>query len=94
LLSRFKVTLIVSSPSSCCLDGTGQQRSQDSVNNSTDMEAVETLLRLAETYGGHANTIGQQSTGTVKGAHKDDSLTRAEADLKVFQDLSMITSPC
>lgn len=38
---------------------------------------------MAETYAGHANTVGQASTGTVKGAHGDDSLKRAEADLKV-----------
>jgi hypothetical protein len=29
-------------------------------------QAINTLLDLAETYGGHANTVGQQSTGTVK----------------------------
>jgi len=47
-------------------------------------QAITTLLNLAETYGGHANTIGQQSTGTVKGAHTDDSLKLAEADLKTL----------
>jgi Family of unknown function (DUF5923)/Protein of unknown function (DUF4449) len=50
----------------------------------TDQQAITTLLNLAETYAGHANTIGQQTTGTVKGAHKDDSLTRAETDLKTL----------
>merc|ERR1712093_137230 len=45
------------------------------------MQAIETLLNLAETYAGHANTLGNQATGTVKGAHGDDSLKKAEADL-------------
>merc|ERR1712093_674687 len=45
------------------------------------MQAIETLLNLAETYAGHANTWGNQATGTVKGAHGDDSLKKAEADL-------------
>jgi hypothetical protein len=47
------------------------------------MSAVNTLLDLAETYAGHSSNIAQQSVGTVKGAHADNSLTRAEADLKV-----------
>tara|TARA_R110002003_G_scaffold388_12_gene19366 strand:- start:4160 stop:7036 length:2877 start_codon:yes stop_codon:yes gene_type:complete len=45
--------------------------------------AIETLLRLAEQYGGHSKSLGQQATGTVKGAHQDDALQTAEADLKV-----------
>ncbi|KAL5328816.1 hypothetical protein ACEPPN_002324 [Leptodophora sp. 'Broadleaf-Isolate-01'] len=45
------------------------------------MQAIETLLNLAETYAGHANTLGNHATGTVKGAHSDDSLKKAEADL-------------
>jgi hypothetical protein len=49
------------------------------------MQAVNTLLDLAEQYAGHANNMAQQSVGSVKGAHADDSLTRAEADLKVRQ---------
>jgi hypothetical protein len=48
------------------------------------MSAVNTLLDLAETYGGHASNVAQQTAGTVKGAHTDDSLTRAEADLKTL----------
>lgn len=52
-------------------------------NNITDQQAIDTLLTLAETYAGHANTIGQQTTGTVKGAREDESLKKAEADLKV-----------
>ncbi|KAF4627257.1 hypothetical protein G7Y89_g10895 [Cudoniella acicularis] len=47
-------------------------------------QAINTLLNLAETYAGHANTVGQQSTGTVKGAHTDNSLQNAEADLKTL----------
>ena len=45
--------------------------------------AITTLLDLAETYSGHAANIANQSTGTVKGAHKDTALQTAEADLKV-----------
>ncbi|KAG9200553.1 hypothetical protein G6514_006895 [Epicoccum nigrum] len=46
--------------------------------------AIETLLSLTERYAGHARQIGQQSAGTVQGAHQeDDALTRAEADIKV-----------
>lgn len=47
-------------------------------------QAINTLLNLAETYAGHANTVGQASTGTLKGAHADDSLKRAEYDLKTL----------
>jgi hypothetical protein len=49
-----------------------------------DMQAIETLLRLAETYGGHAKDVAGQGHGAVKGAHSDDSLQNAEADLKVL----------
>lgn len=45
--------------------------------------AIETLLRLAEQYGGHTTNVTHQATGTVKGAHQDDALQTAEADLKV-----------
>jgi hypothetical protein len=45
--------------------------------------AIETLLRLAEQYGGHTRNVTQQATGTVKGAHRDDALQTAETDLKV-----------
>ena len=46
--------------------------------------AIETLLSLTERYAGHARQLGQQSAGTVQGAHQeDDALTRAEADIKV-----------
>jgi hypothetical protein len=47
------------------------------------MEAIDTLLSLAETYGSHGRDITQQSAGTVKGAHSDDALRNAEADLLV-----------
>ena len=46
-------------------------------------QAIDTLLSLAEQYGGHGKNITQQAAGTVKGAHTDDALTTAEADLKV-----------
>ena len=48
-----------------------------------DQQAIETLLGLAETYGGHGKNLSQQGAGTVKGAHTDDALTTAEADLRV-----------
>jgi len=47
-------------------------------------QAIETLLNLAETYVGHANTVAQAGTGTVKGAHADSALKKAEADLKTL----------
>lgn len=46
--------------------------------------AIETLLSLAEQYGGHSKTVGAQSSEAVKGAHTDDSLKIAEADLKTL----------
>jgi len=46
--------------------------------------AIETLLRLAEQYGGHTRNVTQQATGTVKGAHRDDALQTAEADIKTL----------
>jgi len=46
--------------------------------------AIETLLRLAEQYGGHTKNVTQQATGTVKGAHQDTALQTAEADLKTL----------
>ncbi|CAO2655235.1 Nn.00g102990.m01.CDS01 [Neocucurbitaria sp. VM-36] len=46
--------------------------------------AIETLLRLAEEYAGHGKNVGQQTTGTVQGAHQDDALQIAEADLKTL----------
>jgi hypothetical protein len=53
------------------------------LTNFQDQQAIDTLLTLAETYVGHANTMGQQSTGTVREAHADEALKSAEADLKV-----------
>lgn len=49
----------------------------------TDQQAIETLLNLAENYAGHAQNLGQQTAGTVKGAHSDTALTQAENDLRV-----------
>lgn len=45
--------------------------------------AIETLLQLAERYAGHSKDLAVQSKGTVAGAHQDDALQLAEADLKV-----------
>ncbi|KFY78200.1 hypothetical protein V499_02575 [Pseudogymnoascus sp. VKM F-103] len=44
--------------------------------------AINTLLTLAETYAGHASTVGQQAAGTAKGVHSNNTLQNAEADLK------------
>lgn len=46
-------------------------------------QAIDTLLRLAEEYTGHTKNLTQQSKSTVQGAHADDALQLAEADLKV-----------
>ncbi|QSZ31015.1 hypothetical protein DSL72_000576 [Monilinia vaccinii-corymbosi] len=57
------------------------------------MQAVTTLLDLAEQYGGHAHHLGQQGSGAVKGAHADSSLTTAERDLKtLFERFANYTS--
>jgi hypothetical protein len=47
-------------------------------------QAITTLLDLAEQYASHANTLTQQGAGTVKGAHADTSLQKAETDLRVL----------
>ncbi|KAL8870395.1 MAG: hypothetical protein Q9174_003554 [Haloplaca sp. 1 TL-2023] len=47
-------------------------------------QAIETLLNLAEQYGGHGKNMGQQGAGSVKGAHSDTALTTAEADLRTL----------
>ena len=52
-------------------------------NNIADQQAIETLLNLAETYGGHASTMASGGVGTVKGAHADNNLQVAETNLKV-----------
>ncbi|KAI4089442.1 MAG: hypothetical protein L6R37_008036 [Teloschistes peruensis] len=46
-------------------------------------QAIETLLNLAEQYGGHGKNLSQQGAGSVKGAHSDTALTSAETDLRV-----------
>lgn len=53
-------------------------------SHSDYQQAVETLLSLAEEYGGHTKNMAQQSAGTVKGAHTDTALTSAETDLKTL----------
>lgn len=52
-------------------------------DNHADQQAIETLLRLAEEYTGHSKTLASHGQGQVKGAHDQDSLQSAEADLKV-----------
>ncbi|PWW79590.1 hypothetical protein C7212DRAFT_170056 [Tuber magnatum] len=47
-------------------------------------QAIDTLLRLAETYTGHAKGIAKDSAGAVKGAHQDNHLQSAEKSLKVI----------
>ncbi|KAI4932926.1 hypothetical protein J4E85_003329 [Alternaria conjuncta] len=46
--------------------------------------AIETLLNLAEQYSGHGKNLGQQGKGSVQGAHQNEILTTAEADLKTL----------
>ncbi|KAL6721623.1 hypothetical protein ACLMJK_000727 [Lecanora helva] len=53
-------------------------------SHSDYQQAIETLLSLAEEYGGHSKNVSQQGAGTVKGAHSDSALTTAEADLKTL----------
>ena len=48
-----------------------------------DQQAIETLLSLAEQYGGHSKNVTGQGVGSVKGAHDDNALNSAETDLKV-----------
>ena len=60
------------------------------IGGTLDQRAIDTLLRLAETYGGHANDLSGQSRDTVKGAHTDNGLTNAEADLKVIFSLGLL----
>jgi len=49
----------------------------------SDAQAIDTILRLAEEYSSHGKNVANQSTSSVKGAHNQDSLQLAEADLKV-----------
>lgn len=46
--------------------------------------AIDTLLYLAEQYTGHTKNMAHQTTGTVKGAHTDPSLTAAEMNIKTL----------
>ncbi|THV50872.1 hypothetical protein BGAL_0132g00030 [Botrytis galanthina] len=48
------------------------------------MQSIDTLLDLAEQYGGHAHSLGQSGSGAVKGAHTDSALKTAENDLKTL----------
>jgi len=47
-------------------------------------QAIDTLLSLAEEYGGHGSNLASQSKGTVKGAHGHSGLQSAEANLKTL----------
>ncbi|KAL9534268.1 hypothetical protein SMMN14_02241 [Sphaerulina musiva] len=47
-------------------------------------QAVDTLLRLAEEYTGHTKDVAAQTTGAVKGAHSQDTLKTAEANLRTL----------
>ncbi|KAI9646554.1 hypothetical protein NHQ30_004549 [Ciborinia camelliae] len=47
-------------------------------------QAIDTLLDLAEQYGGHAQHIGSQGSGALKDARANDSLKAAEIDLKTL----------
>ncbi|KAI9768228.1 MAG: hypothetical protein M1840_005058 [Geoglossum simile] len=47
-------------------------------------QAIETLLRLAEIYAGHGKNLHQQGQSNIKGAHENDHLKAAEADLKLL----------
>ncbi|KAI5368285.1 putative bactericidal permeability-increasing protein, alpha/beta domain superfamily [Septoria linicola] len=47
-------------------------------------QAIDTLLRLAEEYTGHTKDVAAQSQGAVKGAHNQDTLNSAEADLRTL----------
>ncbi|CAI6340919.1 unnamed protein product [Periconia digitata] len=55
--------------------------------------AIETLLRLAEQYAGHGKGIAASGKQNVQGAHQDDALQLAEADLKtLFERFANSTS--
>lgn len=45
--------------------------------------AIETLLTLAERYSGHGRNMGMQGKGSVQGAHQNDALNIAKANLRV-----------
>lgn len=46
-------------------------------------QAIDTLLRLAENYRGHAKTMAGEGKEQISGAHDDDHLKLAENQLKV-----------
>lgn len=54
------------------------------LTDTSDQRAIDTLLRLAETYQGHTKSVTGDGAGAVKGAHSgNDGLNAAEADLRV-----------
>jgi len=48
------------------------------------MDAIDTLLSLAENYQGHAKEGVKQSAGAMRDAHTDSGISAAEDDLKVI----------
>ncbi|KAL1997027.1 hypothetical protein VTN49DRAFT_7892 [Thermomyces lanuginosus] len=46
--------------------------------------AVETLLSLAENYGGHAQNVAQQGAGAARGAQANTNLQKAKDNLKTL----------
>lgn len=51
---------------------------------SVDQEAIDTLLRLAEEYGGHSKNLAQQGSGAVQGGRNQGPVQTAEYDLKTI----------
>ena len=53
-------------------------------------QAVDTLLRLAENYRGHAMSLVGEGRSQLSGAHEDDHLKLAENQLKVYNYLPYV----
>ena len=49
----------------------------------TDQKAVDTLLRLAEEYGGHAKDVSKQGQEQAKGTAGHGRIQDAQTDLRV-----------
>ena len=59
---------------------------------STDQQAIETLLTLAEKYAGHAKAAGQQSGGAVQDVRSTDSVKAVEHNLRVSTSIVTIVT--